>query len=192
MEKNGLNPDDYVVQEFVNFENRIGTNLFVDQKGNICTAYAVDVLRWFPIDAGAGVLIVTIDAHEVLEEVYVPFWGDMQKDHRLVCEAAMVVLRAKYKHPVQRIYAYETLSETGINLPNAENAFLPNVFEDISDYLEQKLHALHFFASQMSDFPDLRSYQAVEALARLRGATADLPAAEAFMLIREIKRVGER
>ena len=62
-----FNPDDYVIQEFVNFENRIGTNLFVDQKGNICTSYAVDVLRWFPIDAGAGVLIKTIDAHEVLK-----------------------------------------------------------------------------------------------------------------------------
>ncbi len=61
-----FNVDEYVVQEFVNFENRIGTNLFVDKKGNICTSYAVDVLRWFPIDAGAGVLIQTVDAHEVL------------------------------------------------------------------------------------------------------------------------------
>lgn len=61
-----FNVDDYVVQEFVNFENRIGTNLFVDKKGNICTSYAVDVLRWFPIDAGAGVLIQTVDSHEVL------------------------------------------------------------------------------------------------------------------------------
>ena len=62
-----FNVDDYVVQEFVNFENRIGTNLFVDKKGNICTSYAVDVLRWFPIDAGAGVLIQTVDAHEILQ-----------------------------------------------------------------------------------------------------------------------------
>lgn len=67
MKEKALDPDDYVVQEFVHFENRIGTNLFVDPKGRICTSYAVDVLRWFPIDAGAGVLIVTIDAHEVLQ-----------------------------------------------------------------------------------------------------------------------------
>lgn len=67
MQEKGLDPNDYVVQEFVDFDKRIGTNLFVDQKGNICTAYAVDVLRWFPIDAGAGVLIVTVDAHEVLQ-----------------------------------------------------------------------------------------------------------------------------
>ena len=66
-EKEKLNIDDYVIQEFVKFDNRIGTNLFVDQKGNICTSYAVDVLRWFPIDAGAGVLIQTVDAHEILE-----------------------------------------------------------------------------------------------------------------------------
>lgn len=56
--------DQYVVQEFVGFDKRIGTNLFMDRKGNVCSSYAVDVLRWFPIDAGAGVLIVTKDAHE--------------------------------------------------------------------------------------------------------------------------------
>ena len=33
MKEKGLDPDDYVIQEFVNFENRIGTNLFMDQKG---------------------------------------------------------------------------------------------------------------------------------------------------------------
>ena len=67
MKEKGLDPDDYVVQEFVDYEDRISANLFVDQKGNICTSYAVDALRWFPIDAGAGVLSETVDAHEVLE-----------------------------------------------------------------------------------------------------------------------------
>ena len=120
-------------------------------------------------------------------EVYLPFWGDMQKDHRVTTDAAMVVLRAKYNHPVRRIYAYETLSETGINLPTVDNAFNPNVFEDISDYLEGKKRAMSFFKSQVQDFPDLRSLDAVEALARFRGATVNVKAAEAFMLIREIK-----
>ena len=60
--------DQYVVQEFVNFDNRISTNMFVDPKGNICSAYAVDVLRWFPIDAGSAVLIQTIEMNSVLEK----------------------------------------------------------------------------------------------------------------------------
>ena len=66
MRERNLDPNDYVVQEFVNYEDRISANLFVDQKKNICTSYAVDALRWFPIDAGAGVLSETVDTHEVL------------------------------------------------------------------------------------------------------------------------------
>ena len=121
------------------------------------------------------------------EEVYLPFPGDMQLDHRMVTDAAMVALREKYDHPVKRIYAYETLSETGIGIPSPENAFIPNVFVDITDFLEAKKKALGFYASQMYPFPDLRSPEAVEALARFRGATVNVPAAEAFMLIRETK-----
>lgn len=121
------------------------------------------------------------------DEVYIPFWGDMQKDHRIVTDASMVVMRAKYNHPIKRIYAYETLSETGINLPTQENTFVPNVFEDITDYLDEKLKTFSFFKTQIADFPDLRSLEAVEALAKFRGATVNVKAAEAFMLVREIK-----
>lgn len=121
------------------------------------------------------------------EEVYLPFWGDMQKDHRMTTEAAMVALRAKGARAPRRIYAYETLSETGINTPTVDNAFIPNVFEDVSEFFEGKKTALSYFRSQMHDFPDLRSLEAVEALARFRGATVNVRAAEAFMLIREIK-----
>lgn len=126
-------------------------------------------------------------AAEKPDEVYLPFWGDMQKDHRVVTEAAMVVLRSKYDHPVKRIYAYETLSETGINLPNTENAFIPNVYEDITGFLDAKLEALSYYKSQVHPFPDLRSLEAIEALAKFRGATVNVKAAEAFMLIRETK-----
>lgn len=121
------------------------------------------------------------------EEVYLPFWGDMQKDHQIVTETAMVALREKYDHPVKRIYAYETLSETGINLPSEYHSFIPNVFEDITSYLEQKKTALAFFKSQLHPFPDLRSLETVEALARFRGATVNVKAAEAFVLVRETK-----
>jgi LmbE family N-acetylglucosaminyl deacetylase len=121
------------------------------------------------------------------DEVYLPFWGDMQKDHRITADAAMVALRAKEKYSPARIYAYETLSETGINVPDETSAFIPNVFEDITDYIEGKKQALAFFKSQIYDFPDLRSLEAIEALAKLRGATVNVKAAEAFMLIREIK-----
>ncbi len=121
------------------------------------------------------------------EEVYIPHWGDMQKDHQIVADAAMVALRPKYGLQVKRIYAYETLSETGLHYPSTEKVFIPTVYEDISEYLEKKLKAMECYKSQMSEFPGLRSSEAIESLARYRGALANVKAAEAFVLVREIK-----
>lgn len=121
------------------------------------------------------------------DEVYIPFWGDMQKDHQMTVDGAMVAMRSKGKFAPKRIYAYETLSETGINVPSVHNTFIPNVYEDISDFLEGKLEAMDFYQSQLHPFPDLRALETVEALAKFRGATVNVNAAEAFMLVREIK-----
>ncbi|MBR1384083.1 MAG: PIG-L family deacetylase [Ruminococcus sp.] len=121
------------------------------------------------------------------EVVYLPNRGDMQLDHKMVVDAAMVALRPKYSHRVRVIYAYETLSETGWDLPDVTNEFIPNVYNDISGQLERKLGALKKFKSQVSQFPDARSLKAVEALARYRGAMMSMEAAEAFALIRELR-----
>lgn len=120
------------------------------------------------------------------DEVYIPHWGDMQKDHQIVAEAAMVALRPKYHPQVKRIFGYETMSETAWNAPNVQNDFVPNVYVDITDFLEDKKKALTFFTLQVSAFPDARSEEAIEALAKYRGALMDMKAAEAFMLIREL------
>lgn len=121
------------------------------------------------------------------DEVYIPHWGDMQKDHQMVAEACMVALRPKYMPQVKRVYGYETMSETAWNAPNIQNEFIPNVYVDISDTLEEKKIALSYFKLQVSDFPDARSLEAIEALAKYRGALMNVLAAEAFMLIREIR-----
>lgn len=121
------------------------------------------------------------------DEVYIPHYGDMQRDHIIVAEACMVALRPKYFPQVKRIYGYETMSETNWNTPNIQNAFIPNVFVDITDTLPNKLEALSNFSLQVSEFPDARSTGAIEALARYRGALMHWSAAEAFMLIRELE-----
>ena len=122
------------------------------------------------------------------DEVYIPHRGDMQLDHKMIVDAAMVALRPKYEHRVKRIYAYETLSETGWDIPNTVNEFIPNVYEDISgDFIEKKLEAVRIFKSQISEFPNARSVEAVEALAKYRGVTVGTKAAEAFSLVRELK-----
>lgn len=120
------------------------------------------------------------------DEVYIPHIGDMQKDHQIVVDACMVALRPKYFPQVKKIFAYETMSETDWNLPNVSNSFIPNVYVNIEKYIDIKKDALSFFTLQVSPFPDARSIEAIEALARYRGALMHWKAAEAFMLIREL------
>lgn len=121
------------------------------------------------------------------DEVYIPHRGDMQIDHQMVVDAAMVAVRPRGKKYPKRVYAYETLSETGWNIPNTVNEFIPTVYEDISEFFDEKMDAMRLFESQLAPFPAARSIDAIDALARFRGATVNVKAAEAFSLIREIK-----
>lgn len=121
------------------------------------------------------------------DEVYIPHRGDMQIDHKMIADAAMVALRPKYQHRVKRVYAYETLSETGWDIPNTVNEFIPTVYQDISNTLEKKIEAMRVFQSQLSLYPNARSIEAIEALAKFRGSTSTMNAAEAFCLIREMR-----
>ena len=162
-----------------------------------CHAFiGVDEYIGFPFGANKLELFNRLEFNKAFEEairkvqpdeVYLPFWGDMQKDHQMTVDGAMVALRSKNSFAPKRIYAYETLSETGINVPSVNNVFIPNVYEDISDFLEDKLKAMNFYQSQLHPFPDLRSLETVAALAKYRGATVNVNAAEAFVLVREIK-----
>lgn len=145
------------------------------------------------------VMLETIDRYKInnailnvinetkADAVFIPHYGDMQKDHQIVADACMVSVRPKYAHRVTEVYGYETMSETAWNAPNIQNEFIPNVFVDISDYLFSKLEAMKYYKSQLSPFPDARSLKAIEALARYRGALMHMEAAEAFMLLRELK-----
>jgi len=121
------------------------------------------------------------------EEVYIPHRGDMHLDHKMVSDACMVALRPRFKYSVKRIYAYETLSETEWDIPNTSNAFIPNVYVDITPFIGKKIMAMEEYKNQICEFPNPRSADGIKALAMLRGSTISRNYAEAFMLIREIK-----
>ena len=118
--------------------------------------------------------------------VFIPHRGDMQIDHKIVADACMVALRPKYNHNIKSIYAYETVSETGWDIPNVVNEFIPNVYSDITDYIETKVELFSFYESQIGDYPDMRSERTIRALASYRGSSVNVEAAEAFMLIRDM------
>lgn len=121
------------------------------------------------------------------EEVYIPHRGDMHLDHKMVCDACMVALRPRFGYSVKRVYAYETLSETEWDIPNTVNVFIPNVYVDITGYIDKKVKAMQEYKNQICAFPNPRSAEGIKALAMLRGSTISKEYAESFMLIREIK-----
>lgn len=120
------------------------------------------------------------------EEVFTVYRNDAHSDHEVVYDAVMSATKT-FRYPfVKRVLAYETISETDFGMKPEDGGFRPNVFVDISDYLERKLDILEIFESEIGEFPFPRSRIAVEALARLRGAQSNQMAAEAFMLLKEI------
>lgn len=123
------------------------------------------------------------------EILFIPFLFDLHYDHRRIGYACNVAWRptSEMGRNIREIYMYETLSETHWNIHQCEGGFLPNVHSDISGvFLTRKLEALAEFKSQIRPFPDARSIEGVEALAKMRGCTIGTHAAEAFVLVRQI------
>lgn len=119
------------------------------------------------------------------EEVLLPHQGDVHSDHRITFEAVSACTKW-FRYPsVKRVLAYETLSETEFSL-DPSKTFHPNVFVDISDYIEQKLELLRIYGSELREAPFPRSEKAVGALAQFRGCNSGFEYAEGFELLREI------
>jgi len=117
--------------------------------------------------------------------VYLPYRGDVHTDHRVVCDAAAACTKW-FRYPqVNRILAYETLSETGFGIDPDSGGFQPNVFVNIESHLEMKLRIFEAYEKEGGEFPFPRSEEAIRALAILRGASSGFKAAEAFMLLKE-------
>ena len=120
------------------------------------------------------------------EIVFIPHRGDIHTDHHEVSRSTMVALRPHLNPQLKTIYAYETLSETEWDIPSSENAFIPNVWSDISDTIDIKLEAMKCYKSQLKEYPHPRSLDAIIALSKVRGSTICVHSAEAFMPIRSI------
>ena len=118
--------------------------------------------------------------------IYMPFANDVHTDHQIIGKALQSTYKwFRYPH-IKRVYMYETLSETEFNF--LENrVFRPNVFIDISKYLEDKIETMKIYDGEMGDHPFPRSEHAIRALASLRGSQSGFEFAEAFELVFERK-----
>ena len=120
------------------------------------------------------------------DTVYLPYRNDVHSDHTVVFDAAASCTKS-FRYPyIKRVRVYETLSETEFSIRPDDTGFKPNLWVDISEYLDRKIEIMGLYEGEMGEFPFPRSVLNLRALAALRGATAGVSAAEAFISLKEI------
>jgi LmbE family N-acetylglucosaminyl deacetylase len=120
--------------------------------------------------------------------IYTHHGCDLNADHRVAHQAVVTACRPLPEATLTAIYGFETLSSTEWSTPPIGAAFQPERFVGIARWLKVKLKALECYRDELRSYPHPRSLTTVEALARLRGSTVGLEAAEAFTVVRQLVR----
>ena len=119
--------------------------------------------------------------------IYTMFANDVHSDHRVAFDAVYSCTKS-FRYPfIEKIYMMETLSETEFAVTTSAKTFLPNVYVDISDFIDQKLSIMQKYPKQLMEEPYPRSLSSIKSLARVRGSRAGVMYAEAFQLLFEKK-----
>src|SRR5262245_15763152 len=166
-----------------------------------CACLGVDDVRFADMPDQRLDVLALIDIVRPISEavndlrpsiVYTHHRGDTNQDHRAVFSATMVAVRPFGDNPVEQVLCYEVASSTEWAAPVSDSAFLPNVFVNINDTLDEKLRAVDAyrdtFMPEVMEFPHPRSPEAVRVYAHSRGVSVGMVAAEAFALVRGLRR----
>ncbi len=117
--------------------------------------------------------------------VYSHHPGDIHTDHRLIAHSVTYATRLLGRGSVEQVLHFEvpssTEQQTGLVAP-----FEPNVFHDVTPFVELKCQALERYWYEVFETPHPRSAHGVRTLAAYRGMQAGVAAAEAFVLGRQL------
>jgi len=118
--------------------------------------------------------------------IYIPYRNDIHSDHAQIFDASVACTKS-FRYPfVKKVCVYETLSETEFGMRLDDSGFKPNMWVNITDYLDRKIEIMKIFESELGNHPFPRSIENIIALAKLRGSTANTDAAECFVILKEI------
>ncbi len=109
------------------------------------------------------------------DEVYVNYYDDTHQDHRALAQC--VISAARY---IKRVLYYEDYTSQN---------FIPEIFVDIADVIDEKIYVMQAFESQISRvFPSgLNIIESVKAVANFRGFNGKVHYAEGFKAVRYLK-----
>lgn len=119
------------------------------------------------------------------DTIYMMYNNDVHSDHRVAFEAVYSCTKS-FRYPfINSILMIEALSETEFSLATQATAFVPNVYVDITKYIDKKLEIMDLYDTEVMQEPYPRSLSSIKALARVRGSRAGVMYAEAFQLLYE-------
>lgn len=113
---------------------------------------------------------------------------DLNIDHQITFRAVLTASRPKIDNKISKIFSFEIPSSSDWSFGLNNRNFNPNYFVGIEKEVTKKIKALKYYKSEMRKFPNSRSLKNIENLAAVRGATIGLKAAEAFEIVRYIKK----
>ena len=118
--------------------------------------------------------------------IYMMNSTDVHSDHRVAFDAVYACTKSFRKPFIEQILMFEALSETEFALATQATSFCPNVYVDITPFIDRKLEIMEsFYPKEVMAEPYPRSLSSLKALARVRGSRAGVMYAEAFQLLYE-------
>jgi LmbE family N-acetylglucosaminyl deacetylase len=165
---------------------------------SVSKAYGIHRTHWMEFPAAGldriprDLLVQTV--RMVLEKVkphtvYTVHHGDLHSDHRLTHQSVASALKAVHLNclGVRRFLTFETLSSTEAIPPFCGFPFVPNLYVDVGQHIEEKVRIMRLYASEIQEDPHPRSPSAIRALARWRGTVVGVQYAEGFCLLRGLE-----
>jgi LmbE family N-acetylglucosaminyl deacetylase len=98
------------------------------------------------------------------DTLYIPNRSDVHSDHRISFQAIYPCTKNYRYSFIKSILMYETLSETEFAPALAENAFIPNTFVDITDYIDKKIEIMKLYDTEIMPDPLPRSVHTIKSI----------------------------
>ncbi|MCB0700172.1 MAG: PIG-L family deacetylase, partial [Chitinophagaceae bacterium] len=167
------NGNPHYSDEFINKRN--------EEVEEVKGRYGFESTYWLPFIAGELEEVKKIEIISAMNKainefkpdtLFLPFPWDIHKEHNVAFEAALACTKVFRNSFVKRVFLMETPSETDFTPSNVVNPFTPNVFVDISEYVDEKLDIMRIFESEVLPHPFPRSIESLRALSTVRGGQA--------------------
>ncbi|GBO51702.1 hypothetical protein APA_943 [Pseudanabaena sp. lw0831] len=130
-------------------------------------------------------IVKVIEQHQP-QIVYTHHSGDVNIDHRRIHEAVITACRPLPNHSVHTLFFFEVPSSTEWQTSGSDSPFIPNWFYRYFRGPKFKTQSFRSLSIRDASLPSSAITEAIEYLARWRGATIGVKAAESFMLGRNI------